>query len=146
MLEKVQEAVGGESMKSLHDKLKKMQVRALLLHFIRILPRRSGRRQRATNEGSRHDTLHVLADESCGQGERARRQERTAGRPHGRTGAAGQRNEEARGEAAKARQSETDLSKYTSKAKETEEQTGRKEEQFEDLKRQMKELSLPYFV
>ena len=96
MLEKVQEAVGGESMKSLHDKLKKMQVRALLLHFIRILPRRSGRRQRATNEGSRHDTLHVLADESCGQGERAQSQERTAGRPHGGTGAAGERNEEVR--------------------------------------------------
>ena len=51
MLEKVEEAVGGEGMKSLHDKLKKMQVRALLLHFIRILPRRSGLRQLETNEG-----------------------------------------------------------------------------------------------
>jgi hypothetical protein len=96
MLEKVEEAVGGEGMKSLHDKLKKMQVRALLLHFIRILPRRSGRRQRDTNEVTGHDTLLVLADESCGQGERARRQERTAGRPHGGTGAAGERNEEVR--------------------------------------------------
>ena len=102
MLEKVEEAVGGPEMKPLHDRLKKMQV--LLLR----VPAGLYRRPRIDVRGKglllqqclplcrtwaivtipffAHDTLRMLADESCGQGERARGQERPAGEPHGGAG------------------------------------------------------------